>query len=145
MARILIVDDDPNCGEFLSLFLSDEGHDVRACLAGHEAVQVASTFAPELLLTDWCLNDGSDGLTLASVLRRQSPQLPVVFITGMPGAEFDAQLQSFPDALVLPKPLDLDRLLPVVNSLVASLKPGLPSTGCPSSDPGDPSISYSRC
>lgn len=120
MARILVVDDDRNCAAFLRLFLTDEGHEVRSAISGKEAMQAALTFTPSLLITDWLLKDGTDGLALARNLRKEQANLRVIFITGMPERELRSKFEDLDDVQIFEKPLDLDRLLPLVNSLVGA-------------------------
>lgn len=120
MARILVVDDDRNCAAFLRLFLTDEGHEVRSAVSGKDAMEAAAVLKPNLLITDWLLKDGTDGLALARSLRKENADLRIIFITGMPERELQAKTRNFGDALIFEKPLDLDRMLPMVNRLVSS-------------------------
>ena len=50
--RILVVDDDPDIVELLEYNLQKEGYDVRTAPDGRKAVEIARTFAPELVLLD---------------------------------------------------------------------------------------------
>lgn len=111
------MDDDRNCAAFLRLFLKDEGHEVRSAVSGKDAIQAATAMTPHLLITDWLLKDGTDGLGLARSLRQDRPDLGVIFITGMPQRELQDEVAKLGDAHIFEKPLDLDRLLPLVNSL----------------------------
>lgn len=52
MARILIVDDEPNLVLALELLMKREGHDIRAVGDGEAAVEAAKTFRPDLVLLD---------------------------------------------------------------------------------------------
>lgn len=119
MARILVVDDDPNCGAFLRVFLSDEGHEVRCACSGEEAVAAFHQFAPAVFIADWLLKDGTDGLSVARGFREHAPELRVIFISGLPESDVQEQARSVPGAVVFEKPIDLDRLLPAVNREVA--------------------------
>ena len=120
MARILVVDDDRNCAAFLRLFLTDEGHEVRSAVSGKDAMQAAGVMTPDLLITDWLLKDGTDGLGLARSLRKERPELSIIFITGMPERELQSEVNKLGQAHIFEKPLDLDRLLPMVTSLVGT-------------------------
>jgi two-component system, NtrC family, nitrogen regulation response regulator NtrX len=112
------VDDDRNCAAFLRLFLTDEGHEVRSAVSGKDALQAAGVMAPDLLITDWLLKDGTDGLGLARNLRKDRPELSIIFITGMPERELQNEVNKLGHAHIFEKPLDLDRLLPMVTTLV---------------------------
>ena len=80
--RILIVDDDPVTGRFLSNLLGDGGgFDVVCTTDPASALQRASTERWDLVLTDVEM-PGMTGLELLQALRRAAPGLPVVVITG---------------------------------------------------------------
>ena len=117
------MDDDRNCAAFLRLFLTDEGHEVRSAISGKDATAAAAALTPNLLITDWLLKDGTDGLNLARSLRKEQPDLRIIFITGMPERELRPKIQALGEAYIFEKPLDLDRLLPLVNSLVGTGTP----------------------
>lgn len=121
MARILLVDDDPNCGAFLKLFLQEEGHNVRAAVSSQDAFGVAVGFEPELLISDWLLKDGFDGHALARGLRLRWPELQVIFMSGVRSADVQGEIADIPHARVIEKPIDLVRLLPMIPSRDASV------------------------
>lgn len=64
--------------------------------AAQTALDVAEEFDADILVSDVDLGSRPDGVELALILRRSSPQLPVVFLT------------NYPRAGVLPRGLDLD-------------------------------------
>jgi len=66
--RLLVVDDNRDVAETLSLWLEDAGHEVRVAHTGAEAVRLAESFRPEVLFVDIGLPDGS-GYELARRLR----------------------------------------------------------------------------
>jgi CheY-like chemotaxis protein len=55
--RVLLIEDDPDLAMVTEEFLAREGLDVRTALSGQEALDVARTFRPELLLCDLNLPD----------------------------------------------------------------------------------------
>ncbi|MGE3772332.1 MAG: ATP-binding protein [Gammaproteobacteria bacterium] len=50
--RVLIVDDNEDAADSLAMLLSLAGHEVRTAYDGHQALEVAGGFAPELILLD---------------------------------------------------------------------------------------------
>lgn len=52
MARILIVEDDKDLNMAYQTILKKEGHTVDAALNGQEALEIADTFNPDLILLD---------------------------------------------------------------------------------------------
>lgn len=78
-ARILVVDDEPNITEMLTMSLRFVGFEVLAAHTGLDALRLAQTFQPDLVVLDVMLPD-ADGFTLLRTLRGDS-QLPVLFLT----------------------------------------------------------------
>src|SRR5439155_229746 len=66
--RVLVVDDNLDTAESSSLLLEIEGHDVRVAHTGPEAIEIARSFAPDVILLDIGL-PGMDGYAVARVLR----------------------------------------------------------------------------
>ena len=84
-ASILIVDDDPEVRALLELLLNDEGHITQVAADGPSALALVdgAQFAPDLILTDYNLPNGMDGLRLAAKLRNKlGAALPVIILTG---------------------------------------------------------------
>lgn len=78
--KVLVVEDDPAVRELLVSILVDDGYDVSAVGDGGQALLVATTFCPDLVLLDGGL-PGVDGWSVARRLR-QSGDVPIIFVTG---------------------------------------------------------------
>jgi two-component system response regulator MtrA len=78
-ARILIVDDDPDIGEVLSLFLRGENFDTRVATTGPEALEVFDEYQPHLVLLDLNL-PGLDGIAVCRTIREYSGT-PIIMLT----------------------------------------------------------------
>ena len=81
--NILVADDDPVLRSLLRLQLEAEGHRVSLAEDGDEAMRVATTSPPELLVLDIAM-PGTDGLEVTRMLRAQpaTASLPIVLLTG---------------------------------------------------------------
>lgn len=79
MSKILLVEDDDVLRETLVYNLSNEGHDVIAIGDGSEALELARSDEPELVVLDVML-PGLDGFTLCRLLRQES-DVPIVMLT----------------------------------------------------------------
>ncbi|WP_112323566.1 response regulator [Oceanibium sediminis] len=83
--RVLIVEDEPIIALDIQSIVNDSGHSVVGnARTRTEAVRLASEHAPDLLLCDVQLADGSSGIDAANDILKQRPDLPVVFITAYP-------------------------------------------------------------
>lgn len=117
--RILLVDDNEDAAELLSMLLVDAGHTVQIAHDAATALSLAPAMAPEVALLDIGL-PVMDGYQLGSELRRrlgaQSPAL--VALTGY-GQEKDRQRTAAAGfAAHLVKPIDPQHLLNVIETLV---------------------------
>ncbi|HXG49684.1 MAG TPA: response regulator [Methylomirabilota bacterium] len=84
--QILIVDDEPDMLELLSVNLREAGFEVITARAGKEALDQARRFLPDLILLDLVLPD-LDGLSVCEILRCQASTagIPVIILTAVAG------------------------------------------------------------
>jgi len=80
MARILIVEDEPDIALGLQLDLSDEGHSVEVCADGNDACRRAREPGWDLILLDVML-PSKDGFEVCRDLRRAKIRTPVLMLT----------------------------------------------------------------
>ncbi|MFC4612064.1 MULTISPECIES: response regulator transcription factor [Streptomyces] len=84
--RVLVVDDEAALSELLSMALRYEGWTVRSAGDGAGAVRSARDFRPDAVVLDVMLPD-MDGLAVLGRLRRELPQVPVLFLTARDAVE----------------------------------------------------------
>jgi DNA-binding response OmpR family regulator len=87
--KILIVDDDENIAELISLYLIKECFETRIVYDGEEALKEFRTFQPNLILLDLML-PGIDGYQVCRELRKDS-QVPIIMLSAK-GEVFDKVL-----------------------------------------------------
>jgi DNA-binding response OmpR family regulator len=85
-ARLLVVDDEPNIRELLSASLRYAGFEVATAADGQQALAMASSFRPDLLVLD-VMMPGLDGLEVCRRLRVAS-DVPIILLTAL-GSEQD--------------------------------------------------------
>ncbi len=109
--RVLIVDDDPDAGETLSLLLRLAGHTVRYASHPGAALAVAPELNPDVCILDIGL-PGMNGLDLARHLRTLPQTQAALFIAlsgyGKPEDKAEAEAAGF--AWHLTKPIDPEQL-----------------------------------
>lgn len=76
--KILLVDDDPDIIELLAYNLKKEGYETASALDGIQAVEVAKTFKPDLILLD-VMMPRQDGIETARQMR-QIPEFKDTYI-----------------------------------------------------------------
>jgi two-component system, NtrC family, response regulator AtoC len=86
MARILVVDDEPDLRETLRRMLVRGGHEVEVHATGAEAVHAFERHPSDLVITDLMM-PGMDGLTVTARVRGLHPHVPVVLITAFATVE----------------------------------------------------------
>jgi signal transduction histidine kinase len=84
--RILVVDDNADAADSLSLLLRYEGHKVEAVYSAEDAIEKAQTFAPQIILLDIGL-PGMDGYEVARRVRAAGNPARIVALTGYGQAE----------------------------------------------------------
>jgi two-component system OmpR family response regulator len=85
-ARLLVVDDEPDIVELLSASLRFAGFQVSTAASGQEALTLAATFRPDLVILD-VMMPGLDGFSVLSRLRGEGHQVPVLFLTARDATE----------------------------------------------------------
>ena len=120
-SAILVVEDDPEVRELLELFLEDEGYRTATARDGIAALELVArgTVRPDLVLADYNLPNGMDGLQLAAKLREMlHREVPTVILTGdiSTGALRDIALRNF---VQLNKPVKLKELTQVIHRLLS--------------------------
>jgi len=78
--RILVVDDEPNIVDVVSMALRFQGFAIESAGNGTDAVAAVSAFKPDLIVLDVMLPD-MDGFEVTRRLRESGRQLPIVFVT----------------------------------------------------------------
>ena len=87
--KILIVDDDENIAELISLYLTKECFDTRMVYNGEDALTQFHRFKPDLILLDLML-PGIDGYQVCREIRRES-STPIIMLSAK-GEVFDKVL-----------------------------------------------------
>lgn len=115
--EVLIVDDEADIRTSLSGVLEDEGYIVRTAASGQEALDKISSKQPDLVLLDIWM-EGMDGLETLSRLKRRSPDLPVVMISGHGTIETAVQATQKGAYDFIEKPPQVDRLLLTIDRAI---------------------------
>ena len=86
LLRVLVVDDEVNIAELISMALRYEGWQVTAAHTGTKAVSAAKDFHPDAVVLDMMLPD-FDGLEVLRRMRGEDPNVPVLFLTAKDAVE----------------------------------------------------------
>jgi two-component system, chemotaxis family, CheB/CheR fusion protein len=107
--RILVVDDNRDAADSLSMLLQIQGHEVQTAYDGVEALKVATEFEADLVLLDIGL-PLMNGLEVARLLRQRGSVARLVALSGygQPGDMQKSRAAGFDAHLV--KPVDIERV-----------------------------------
>lgn len=117
---ILVVEDDPEVRELLELVLKDEGHRVLAACDGNAAMDLVAkeAAAPDLILADYNLPNGANGLQISGRLREKFHRpIPIVILTGDISTGTLREIASH-DCMQLNKPVRVNELTQTIQCLL---------------------------
>jgi two-component system OmpR family response regulator len=78
--RVLVVDDEPNILDVLSMALRFQGFDVETAATGEQALAAVTAFRPQLMVLDVMLPD-LEGFEVARRLGASRAEVPIIFLT----------------------------------------------------------------
>ncbi len=129
MAKILIIDDDPDMVLATRLCLEGAGHEVVEAASGAEGLEMIKAEGPDLIVLDVMMDTTTEGFQLALKLRSPDPNseyanykgIPILMLTSIHAT---APTRVAPDQDYLPvdafidKPIDPDDLVNKVDELL---------------------------
>lgn len=124
--KILVVDDDNNIAELISLYLTKECYDTRIVNDGEEALAAFKQYSPNLILLDLML-PGMDGYQVCREIRAKS-STPIIMLSAK-GEIFDKVLglELGADDYIL-KPFDSKELVARVKAVLRRCQPSKSET-----------------
>ncbi len=117
--RILIIEDNADMAESLSILLGLEGHRVERAQTGSAGLELARSMRPDVVLCDLGLPGGMDGWAVAARLREE-PGASGAFLIALSGYAQEEDRARAAEAgfdLHLSKPVSLERLSEVLSSI----------------------------
>ena len=111
--KIMVVDDDPDIRELMTMALESEGAVVSQAVDGNDAINVFKTTAPEVVVLDMMLPHRSGFLVLEHIQTTEAPP-PVIMVTANEGRRHKAYAESLGVSAYLNKPVAMARLLDTV-------------------------------
>ncbi|MFB2877597.1 adenylate/guanylate cyclase domain-containing protein [Floridanema aerugineum] len=117
--RILLVDDEPVNITLLESLLQSEGYDTLSAASGMEALTIAKTSIPDLIVLD-IMMPGMNGFEVCQKLREDSivKTIPIIFLTALDGDNFKLRGLEVMGDDFLTKPFKNDLLLSKIASIL---------------------------
>jgi len=110
MAKILLIDDDPDVRTVMSVMLQKQGYEVDTASRREEALEKLAQQIPSLILLDVLLS-GADGRELCREIKTspQTKDVPVIMFSGHPSAALQFEAWGADDFIA--KPFNTEALL----------------------------------
>ncbi len=138
MVKVLVVDDEVGYRRGLEHVLSRAGHEVRTAPGSDEAILLGQSFAPDILVVDWLLQNRGNGLDLARELTNTNPALKTILMTACASDDLRFVMERASVFRVIEKPFDPRELVAAVQEAAGIEPPGEAKgpPGPPASPPG---------
>lgn len=120
MTKILLAEDDPDVRLFLQDELTHQHFKVTAVSNGAEAIVAAVDDPYDLYLLDMMM-PGLDGIQTIHVLRKVSPAVPILGLTGHIGQGYMSQASAY-GVTCLSKPIRIDELIREIEEITRAKK-----------------------
>jgi two-component system nitrogen regulation response regulator GlnG len=117
MARLVVVDDEPNVLYSIKRLLQSDSLDVQLAQTGRQGLELVRQSRPDAVVLDVRLGDAS-GLDVFDAIRAIDPRLPVILITAYAATETAIEAMKRGAFEYLLKPVDVNQLREVVQRAV---------------------------
>ncbi|MCK9482746.1 MAG: response regulator [Candidatus Marinimicrobia bacterium] len=120
MAKVLIVDDDPDFVSAVAIVLENAGYKVCKAHSRQEGMQVFDKEQPNLVVLDVMMQEPDDGFVMAQELKARA-KVPILMLTSVgqvTGLDFDKDSEMVPVDVFEQKPIMPSVLLERINQLL---------------------------
>jgi two-component system OmpR family response regulator len=115
--RILVVDDEPNIVDVITMALRYQGFDVATAANGSEALSQVTAYRPHLMVLDVMLPD-TDGFAVAERLGAQRAGVPIIFLTARDSTEDKIRGLTTGGDDYVTKPFSLEELVARIRTVL---------------------------
>jgi two-component system, OmpR family, response regulator len=115
--RVLVVDDEPNIVDVVTMALRFQGFDVEAAGTGADALAAVASFRPDLIVLDIMLPD-MEGFDVAQRLGAQRSRVPIIFLTARDATDDKIRGLTLGGDDYVTKPFSLEELVARIRSIL---------------------------
>jgi two-component system OmpR family response regulator len=126
--RVLVVDDEPNIVEVVTMALRFQGFEVESAANGREALAAVTRFKPHLMVLDVMLPD-MEGFEVASRLGAQRAGVPIIFLTARDATEDKVRGLTGGGDDYMTKPFSLEELVARIRTILRRTGQAAPESG----------------
>lgn len=117
--RILLVEDNQLLRWWMTLCLTREGFLVVAPPTVEEAVSLGGSYPFDVLVSDWRLSDGHDGLEILAAVKQVSPRIGSILISAEADHDLTERALDAGFDRVMQKPLEASAIVSAIQSCAA--------------------------
>lgn len=123
MTKVLVVDDDPDFVEIISMILKKEGYELDSAASGDQSLEIMRASPPDILLLDVMMAGILDGVNVSFEMA-EDPALkgiPIVMISSIPDSPHAEEFPTdefVPISAWITKPVQPEQLVKTVKRLV---------------------------
>lgn len=120
MAKIAIIDDDPDILDASTLVLNTKGYETITATNPDDGYRIVKEFSPDLIILDVMMNEPDDGFFLAQKFRKENITTPIIMYTSIAkttGMDF-GKSDLVPVDEYVEKPISPDELIEKVEKLL---------------------------
>ncbi len=115
--RVLVVDDEPNIVDVVTMALRFQGFTVESAGTGASAIAAVGAFKPDLIVLDVMLPD-MEGFDVAQRLGAQHARVPIIYLTARDATEDKIRGLTLGGDDYLVKPFSLDELVARISAVL---------------------------
>src|SRR3954470_4994474 len=115
--RVLVVDDEPNIADVVTMALRYQGFEVQSAGTGRDAIAAVSAFRPHLIVLDVMLPD-MEGFEVAKRLGAQQARVPIIFLTARDATDAKIRGLSIGGDDYVTKPFSLEELIARIRTIL---------------------------
>jgi signal transduction histidine kinase len=119
-AKVLVVEDNDLNRDMFGRYLTEMGHDAVLAANGKEMLPILERESFDLVITDLSM-PGISGWQVAEQVKKRSPNMPVILVSGWAIQQDDARLRESGVDFVLQKPCTLSDFQEMVDKALSSI------------------------
>lgn len=117
MAKILVVEDEPDLLELICIGLSAQGHAVQRCTGGADAIAMLRAYQFDIVVLDWMMPNIT-GLEVLRTYRKQGGKSPVILLTAKAFVDDKEKALDAGADDYMTKPFDMKELAARIRALL---------------------------
>jgi two-component system, OmpR family, response regulator len=115
--RVLVVDDEPNIADVLTMALRYQGFEAESAGTGRDAIAAVGSLRPHLIVLDVMLPD-MDGFEVARRLGAQQARVPIIFLTARDTTDDKVRGLTLGGDDYVTKPFSLEELIARIRTIL---------------------------